>query len=471
MSDLTGPAGGNRPGDDDLARMLADMLGDPSLADNPQLRDALKNLGVDNLPPGQQAMLAQQFSAMFSGPVPEQGVDGSTALDMARRVAAADGGDPSVGDADRRAAAEAGQIAGMWLAEVTDLARGASTATAWSRAEWIEATMPAWLDAVQPVAQAVTAAMVSATRGQLDELIAGGLPEGMAIPGLPPGADPAAMLGQVEPMMRRLGSAMFSAQTGQAVAQLSGAVVSGTEVGLPLVPGNTVALLPHAIAELADGLDVDAPQVRLYLAVRESARCALFTSAPWLASALTSAVRAYAGDITIDVEGLQRRMEGIDVSNPQAVQEAMGSDLFAIEPSAAQQRALANLETLLALVEGWVDVVSAQATVRTLPASAALGEAIRRRRATGGPAEVTFAQLVGLELRPRRLRDAANLFAALEDSGGAALRDGVWAHPDLLPTAGDLDDPLGYVERAREPVVDELDAELSKLLDDEGRQG
>ena len=72
---------------------------------------------------------------------------------------------------------------------------------------------------------------------------------------------------------------------------------------------------------------------------------------------------------------------------------------------------------------------------------------MRRRRATGGPAEKAFAGLVGLELRPRRLRDAANLWAALEAKHGADGRDGGWGHPDVAPTGADLDDPLGYVER------------------------
>src|SRR3712207_7847253 len=39
----------------------------------------------------------------------------------------------------------------------------------------------------------------------------------------------------------------------------------------------------------------------------------------------------------------------------------------------------------------------------TLPSAAALRETVRRRRASGGPAEQTFATLVGLQLRPRRL--------------------------------------------------------------------
>jgi zinicin-like metallopeptidase len=106
-----------------------------------------------------------------------------------------------------------------------------------------------------------------------------------------------------------------------------------------------------------------------------------------------------------------------------------------------------------------------------MPHAQALREAVRRRRATGGPAEATFAALVGLELRPRRLRDAAALWGALRAGEGPAARDAVWAHPDLLPTAADLDDPLAFAERTRE--ADDLDvdspefaAQLEALLED-----
>jgi hypothetical protein len=47
----------------------------------------------------------------------------------------------------------------------------------------------------------------------------------------------------------------------------------------------------------------------------------------------------------------------------------------------------------------------------------------------------------------------------------------VWNHPDLVPTAADLDDPLGYVSGDRQDPSeggDDLDAELEKLLRDHG---
>ena len=104
-----------------------------------------------------------------------------------------------------------------------------------------------------------------------------------------------------------------------------------------------------------------------------------------------------------------------------------------------------------------------------MPAAKRIAEAMRRRRAAGGPAEETFGQLVGLELRPRRLRDAATLWASLRTRQGTEARDGVWMHPDLLPTAADLDDPLGFREGAAAPEQlseEDFDAELAKLLDE-----
>ena len=54
---------------------------------------------------------------------------------------------------------------------------------------------------------------------------------------------------------------------------------------------------------------------------------------------------------------------------------------------------------------------------------------------------------------------------------GAAARDAVWTHPDTLPTAADLDDPLAYAERTKEAdsldvESEEFDAALAKFLDE-----
>jgi hypothetical protein len=47
-------------------------------------------------------------------------------------------------------------------------------------------------------------------------------------------------------------------------------------------------------------------------------------------------------------------------------------------------------------------------------------------------------------MRPRRLRDAAALWTAMYQMHGTSARDGLWNHPDLLPGADDLDDPVTF---------------------------
>lgn len=344
--------------------------------------------------------------------------------------------DASVGPAERSAVEEAVRLADHWLDGVTSLPSGSTTAVAWSRAEWVEATLPVWKDLVDPVAERVGAAM-----GDV-------LPEEMQ-----------AMAGPLLGMMRSMGGAMFGTQMGQAVGVLAGEVVGSSDVGLPLGPAGKAALLPLNVEAFGKDLSVPQEEVRLYLALREAAHQRLFAHVPWLRSHLFGAVEGYARGIKVDTAKLEDAVGQLDPSNPEQMQDALQQGMFQPEDTPQQKAALARLETALALVEGWVDAVVHEAAKPRLSSADALRETLRRRRASGGPAEQTFATLIGLELRPRRLRDASRLWASLTDARGVDGRDGLWEHPDMLPTAQDLDDPDGFVHR------EQMDfSELDKML-------
>jgi putative hydrolase len=349
-------------------------------------------------------------------------VNWDLARDTARQVVAA-AGDASVSPPEQREVEEAVRLAEVWLDPVTALPAATSAALAWSRAEWVEQTLPTWRQLVDPLAERVVDATATAVPAEMQ-----------------------AMAGPMLGMVRQLGGAMFGAQVGQGIGALAGEVVGSTDVGLPLGPAGKAVLMPANVRKFGEGLEVPADEVRLYLALRECAHQRLFAHVPWLRSRLFAAVEDYARGISIDTSRLEQTMGSIDPSNPQAIQEALQSGLFEPEDTPQQKAALARLETLLALVEGWVDAVVTGAS-GALPSAEAMRETVRRARATGGPAEQTFATLVGLELRPRRLREAAALWTELAAARGVDGRDAVWAHPDLLPTAEDLDDPAGFVAR------------------------
>jgi putative hydrolase len=401
--------------------------------------------------PQQFAEALRQFADLMAyqgGPV-----NWDLAKNIARQTVSAKG-DASVLESERAKVVEALRLADLWLEDATEFPTGIRTTQAWSRAEWVEATLPVWSKLCDPIAARAVDAMSGLLTDDPDELSADLPPEMRAMVGGLGG------LGGLGEMMKRIGGMMVGGQAGAAVGALAEEVVSSTDVGLPLGPEGVAALLPAGVAAFGAGLSVDAGEVRLFLALREAAHHRLFGHVPWLRARLLGAVEDYARGIKVDASALRDAMPQIDPSNPEALNEALsGAALFQPEDTPEQKAALARLETVLALVEGWVATVVAAAAADRLPQATALAEAIRRRRATGGPAERTFATLVGLELRPRRLREAGTIWQGLTSERGVAGRDAVWAHPDLLPTADDFDDPEGFVRGRPELDISDLDAD------------
>jgi putative hydrolase len=406
--------------------------------------------------PQQFADALRQFADMLSWR------GGAVNWDLAKNVArhaVVAAGDPSVLDAQRREITEAVRLADLWLDEATAFPSGVRKIEAWSRSEWLEATFPVWAKFCDPIAAKGVEAMsgmFSADTTQLGEDVPEELRQALGAFG--GGAGGLGGLGGLAAMMRQIGGAMIGSQTGTAVGELAREVVGSADIGLPLGPEGVAALLPAGVAEFGQGLSVDAGEVRLFLALREAAHQRLFAHVPWLRAHLLGAVEQYASGITVDMARLQEAMPDVDITNPEALREALsGEGLFRPEDTPAQKAALTRLETALALVEGWVATVVSAAARERLTHADALAEAIRRRRATGGPAERTFATLVGLELRPRRLREATTIWQGLTEARGIDGRDALWTHPDLLPASDDLENPDAFVHG--EPELDISDLE------------
>ena len=331
----------------------------------------------------------------------------------------------SLTDAQRTAVQDSFRLAELWLDPATEFPAGAGEVVAWTASDWVKAGMPTWKRLCDPVARRLSSAWVD------------GLPEEVR-----------SAAGPMLSMVGQMGGMAFGTQLGQGLAQLAAEVLTSTDLGIPVGRDGTAALLPEAIGTFTEGLDLPASEVMLYLAAREAAHQRLFAHVHWLRERLLGTVEEYARGITVDTSQIEDLARNIDPSNPASIQEAMSSGMFEPEDTPEQQAALARLETLLALIEGWVDTVVAEAVGERLPGAGALRETMRRRRASGGPAEQAFATVVGLELRPRRLRAAAELWARLGEELGTAGRDAVWGHPDLIPSADDLDDPEAFVRRS-----------------------
>ncbi len=407
----SGASGGNEPASGGGA------AGDPFS----QLFGAMGAGGAGMPDLGQMLQQLGQMMSWSGGPV-----NWDLANQSARQVVSA-GGDRSVSSAERRDVEDSFRLADTWLNDSTVFPATGGSPRTWSRAEWVEGTQQAWRELVDPVAARVSEAMNKA------------LPQEMS-----------QVAGPLVGMMQQIGVSMWGAQVGQSIGKLAGEVLGSTDVGLPLAAGHPV-LVPANVRAFGEGLGVEERDVFLYLAMRELAHLRLYAHAPWLRAHLVSLVEEYARHVTVDTDRIESTLRDINPEQPEAIQEALEGGLFDMPTTPEQKAALARLELALALIEGWVHDVVTMATSERLPSAGALAETVRRRRATGGPAEQTFTTLVGLELRPRKLREAAAFWAAIRDARGVEGRDGVWAHPDLLPDADDLANPEQFLAR------DELD--------------
>lgn len=432
---------------DDFREMLRRFLENGEEFDVAQFAKAA---GLPADPAAIAAMLAQLQAAL------QQGGDGITeklVRDTATNVANAQA--TTVDSAVLETATAALQLAALWLDDATAISPLASTPSLMTRPEWARATIPVWIQIAEPVAQSISRAA--------EKLLTEQMPD-----------DADAERHGAFAALGRLGGTLFSMQLGQIVGQLSGEVSSGGDLGIPLLDGTLdhelrAVLIPQNVAAFADGLDIPLHDVALYLAIREIAHARLFKHAKWLKHSLIASITEYANGITINSEALRDAMEDIDMSDPESLRRMVGNGALIPPKSDEQLVALARIETILALVEGWVDVVTDLAAHR-LPSRDAIAEMVRRQRAAGRPGEKALAGLVGIEARPRRLREAAAMWKQIHDSVGPEARDALWDHLDAVPTSDDIDDPAALIARLRggPAVPDAMDVALRELLDNDG---
>jgi putative hydrolase len=427
--------------DSELGNLLREFLAGNTDIDPAQLASAA---GLPNDPELIGRLMEQLQSALQSS---GEGVNWTLALEQAKTIASRS----SVVSlpAERSQLEQAFHVASLWLDEATYVSTLSTEPRLMSRTEWVTATMPVWQQLAEPVATSISNSLAQVLQDQAPEEMSG-------------------MLGDASKLMKNVGGTLFAMQLGQVVGQLSTEVVSGGDIGIPLLDDQQAALIPQNVLAFGADLDIPLDQVHLYLAVRELAHARLFRHAKWLRLQLMSSITEFARGIHIDTDRLEQLAEQFDPSNPEELREAMTSGALIPPKSEEQLVALSRLETMLALIEGWVDVVTAEATTR-LPKGDAIAETVKRRRASGGPAESAFSTLVGLELRPRRLREAAAMWRTVTDAVGAEKRDALWAQPDLMPTSDDIDFPEALIARinGENAAPDDIDQAIEDLLNDD----
>ncbi len=410
--------------------------------------------------------MMQSGSAQNTGPVDWNAAQQASAATLRASTPA------NVASTFSQSAETATDLANLWLGEATALPSGGHKCELLTREKWIAETLLAWQGLVDPVAHGLAKAMSTIIPQDIDAGAMSIPPE--ILEQLPPevatqieqlisSGDINDLLGPVMDMAKSMGATLFGNQFGHGLGTMATQVLSATDVGIPLTSSHNPSFIASNVQEFSDGLNLEVADVLIFLALREIAHQRLFTAAPWLQSHIQSAMAAYASGVQIDTSAIEKALAEIDPTDIEAVNLALSGELFTESRTPQQEAALARLELLIALIESWVTVVVADAAANRLPSSNALAETLRRRRAAGGPAEKFFEGIIGLEIRPRKIREAVLVWQKLTETIGISQRDQIWTHPDLLPTSSDLED----IDLFTANMSHDLMSDLQKVIDEQ----
>jgi putative hydrolase len=404
-----------------------------------QMKAQFEQLGIN--PVG----FVNPFTTLFSqaGTGTEKGKEEvlsiSTARDTAKKFVTAQGLKP-ITTKELAVVESAFQISEVWLDEALSFPATNIAPTTATRLDWVDQTMSGWHKTIEPLA----AGLSSAISELLDQAMQAQASES------PDGQPPIEM---ITTMLRSFISTMIATQLGQSIGTLASSVTGAHDVGLSLMDPAHPVVIPENIENWANELEIPKSEVFIYHALREGAVARLFANNPWLVSYIQSAIVEYGKGIHIDIDAIQRQAQSAFENMQQNMEEnmsfALDNGIFTPEESPAQKIALAKLETVLALIDGWTDEVTALAAGDRLPSIEQLRETLRRRRASAAPAQQLFSSMLGLQVSPKLTREASAFWKKIREVKSIAERDQIWS--GLLPTAEDLLDPEKFLNSTTIP--------------------
>ncbi|WP_296106615.1 zinc-dependent metalloprotease [uncultured Corynebacterium sp.] len=333
-----------------------------------------------------------------------------------------------VRQSDYKAVEDSTSLVELWLSNATILPSNGKVPEVWDPSEWLSRTLPTWKRFISPVAESLNEAQKDV------------LPE-----------EAKQMAGSLLGMLAQIGGINMGMQLGRILGDIATSVTSVSEWGFSLDEKQGSALLTGQLDTLAEEFNKPKREVLIYLCARELAHQRLFAYVPWLEERLLLAVETYSRGLSLDTSAMEEASRSIDpeaLSDPSRMQDMFQQiQNMDLSPQivASNEHAGIQLDTMLSLVEGWVDNVLADALFERIPVMESIQKSWSARRAMK-PGLENMAGNTGLDFSASHADEAAELWRRLTVAVGIDRRDHVWDHPDFLPTADDIAHPAEFID-------------------------
>ncbi len=342
--------------------------------------------------------------------------------------------DPPPTDQDRQGLEDTVRAAELAVADFTGLTPPTDVVRveAFRRAQWVEANIRGLREILEQVGGKLG--------GMLESQMAEGGPQAFPMPPEAAGADVFAGL------MQRVVPLLLGAQMGQALGYLGQGVLGQFDLAVPRESGPLYFVVPN-IARFEEEWSLPPVEFRAWVALHEVTHRFEFAR-PWVRPHFFALVKDLVDNAEIDLSGLEQRLEGLDLSNPDALPEAFEgmTNLFGQTSDPEQQLRVARVQAFMAAAEGYGDHVMENVGRTMLPAFAQIQEAMRRHR-EARHGDQALERLIGLEMKAQQYVLGRAFCERVVELADEQLLSRMWGSAESLPSMPELEEPSLWLSR------------------------
>jgi putative hydrolase len=351
--------------------------------------------------------------------------------ELARQIGIASaswgGEDPAPTDDDRRIFEEAVRLAELKVQAFTGLEspHDLPRVDPVRRGQWVQANIDGLRAVVEPAASKLAQA-VERAQGEAALVETAGV---------------------AQQMLRQLSPLLLGAQVGSVLGYLAQHVLGQYDIALPRSDTPALLFVVPNIAAFERDWSLPPTDFRTWVALHEVTHRFEFAR-PWAFGRFRSLLEDFLSTVELDVTGLQTRLESLDMSDPQAMQDMLQSEegLFGAVLDQEQRLKLGRIQAFMASAEGYGDHVTHAIGRELLSSYGRIEEAMRRYRETeqGDP---VFERLLGIEMKREQYRLGRAFCDAVAELTDEATLARMWDSADSLPSLPELAEPRLWLAR------------------------
>jgi putative hydrolase len=332
-------------------------------------------------------------------------------------------------DQDRRGFESTVRAAELAVAELTGLSPPAEVTRveAVRRGAWVEANVRGLKALFEPAAEKLSQAMAQAGRDQAPALET---PFGLEV------------------LMNRMTPLLMGMQVGVVLGTVGQKVLGQYELPIPRSESPALLFVVPNIEELEREWSLPPVEFRAWVALHETTH-AFELGRPWARDHFFGLIRELVDGMELDLSGIEERLAGLDLSDPERLSEMIGDPVELLGQSMGEEQRLllARLQAFMAAAEGYADHVMQQVGRKMLPAFDRIDEAMRRRREERSQEERMVERMLGIDLKREQYRLGGAFCERVVELTNEQTLALMWTNADSLPSMPELEEPRLWLAR------------------------